>query len=135
MDDFGPLRGTDVTAHLRHAEGFGGAGGHAADGVPTIELMTDPAVQGAHGGVSVRFGALNNAKRSRLSAELRMAGRGTVWYGSSDSIRFWGRFAPDAEIVIGSPAAVRVVARTPKGKLLAGPIIVSPDAPPVSFTW
>lgn len=132
MDQFGPLAGYDVSSHLRHPDAFGVATGQAADGVTTIELTTDPAVQGAHGRVHVRRGA---ERRRRLFADVRRGDDARATCQSDDSIRVFGRFAPEVELVVGSEAAVRLVARTPAGAVLAGPVTFAADAPPTALVW
>lgn len=132
MDDFGPLHGHDVSSHLRHPDAFGVATARADDGVPTIELTSDPAVQGAHGRVHVRRGS---ERRRRLFADVRRGGDARATCQSDDSIRVFGRFAPEVELVVGSDAAVRLVARTPAGAVLAGPVTLAADAPPTALVW
>ena len=132
MDDPGPLQGSDITAELRSANAFGVTTGRASDGIPTVELTTDPAVQGAHGSVRVERAA---PTERRLFARLRLADGAWATCVSDDSIRVWGRFAPEVALVVRSAEAVRLVARTPVGAVLAGPLLVSPDAPPTVLGW
>src|SRR5688500_1564656 len=73
VKDAGPLRGPDVGPHLQHAESFGVTTGRAADGVPTIEFTTDPAVHGPRGRVDARHAA---SGRRRLSVDVRFGDRG-----------------------------------------------------------
>jgi hypothetical protein len=132
MDDFGPLHGYDASSHLRHPDAFGVGTGRSADGVPTIELTTDPKVQGAHGRVHVRRGS---ERRRGLFADVRRGDEARATCQSDDSIRVFGRFAPEVELIVGSDAAVRLVARTPAGAVLAGPVTFAVDAPPTALVW
>ena len=133
MDDFGPLLGGyDASSQLRHPDVFGVTTGRATDGVPTIELTTDPAVQGAHGRVHVRRGP---ERRRRLFTDVRRGDDARATCQSDDSIRVFGRFAPDVQLVVGSDAAVRLVARTPAGDVLAGPVTLAADGPPTTLAW
>jgi hypothetical protein len=132
VNDPGPLRGPDVRPQLRHAESFGVTTGQAADGVPTIEFTTDPAVHGPTGRVDVQCAASGGRG---LTAAVRFGDRGRATCQSRDSIRVWGRFAPDVEVVVGAPGAVRLVARTPAGAVLAGPVMVRPDGSPTALAW
>jgi hypothetical protein len=132
MDDPGPLQDPDITAHLRHAASFGITTGQSVDGIATIELTTDLAVQGARGAVRVERAAPGEP---RLFADVRRGGELRATCASRDSIRVWGRFAPEVELVIRSAEPVRLVARTPAGAVLAGPLLVQPDGPPTSLGW
>lgn len=148
MDDIGPVESSDITRHLRHAESFGVTGARSPDGHPTIELTTSPDLHGPHGRVSVRWtdtampscsemceAPEPTATTTAFTADLKLAGRGFVRCRSSDAMRFWGRFSPEAELVVASTGDVRLVARTIAGEVLAGPITVSPDAPPTVLSW
>lgn len=152
MPDFERLRGPDISRQLANPRGFGVAAGRAPDGIPTIELTTDPAVHGPHGRVSVTCStveipvcgdggcdtmlpASRPAHARSLSAELRVPNAGWARCQSDDSIRIWGRFPLDAELRVGSEHEVRLVARTPSGEILAGPVIVSADQAPTSLDW
>jgi hypothetical protein len=132
VKDPGPLKGPDVRPHLREAESFGVTTARAADGVRTIEFTTDPAVHGAHGRVDARCIA---ASGRRLTAAVRFGDRGWARCESRHSIRVWGRFAPPVEVRIGAAAAVRLVARTPEGDVLAGPVVVGPDETSTVLAW
>lgn len=132
MDDFAPLQGVDITAHLRDARGFGVTSGRAPDGVPTIEFTTDPAVHGPHGHIDARHAGVAGR---RLTADVEFSGRGRAACASDDSIRIWGRFVPEATVVVMSAGPVRLVARTPDGDVLAGPVTISADAGPVELSW
>jgi hypothetical protein len=128
----GPLKGPDVRPHLREAGSFGVTTGRAVDGVRTIEFTTDPAVHGAHGRVDARCTVAPS--RRRLTAEVHFGDRGWARCESRHSIRVWGRFAPTVEVRIGA-AAVRLVARTPEGDVLAGPVVVRPDETRTVLAW
>jgi hypothetical protein len=131
MDDPGPLHGDDITANLRHPDAFGVTIGRSADDVPTVELTTDPAVQGPHGVVRVQRGAPTDR---RLFARIERSD-GWATCQSDDSIRIWGRFAPAVDVTVRSTEAVRLVARTPSGDVLAGPLLLPPDAAPTALHW
>ena len=132
MSDPGPLEDADITPHLRHAGSFGVTTGRSPDGVPTVEFTTDPVVQGPHGAVRVERGA---AGERRLQAAIEFGARGRATCQSDDSIRVWGRFAPAARVRVGAAETVRVVARTPGGALLAGPVLMAPTDPSASLRW
>lgn len=132
MHDPGPLRGPDISSRLRQPTGFGVTGASAPDGIPTIEFTSDPAVHGAHGAVRARFGPVSD---SGLVADISWGPRGHATCRSADSIRVWGSFSAAPEVVISAPGAVRLIARSSDGEVLAGPIMVSPDLAPPSLVW
>lgn len=132
MNDLERLAGPDISDHLRQPNSFGVTGASAPDGVPTIEFTTNPAVHGAHGVVRARFGPAVDAG---LVAAISWGARGHATCRSADSIRVWGSFSPDAELEIRAPGAVRLIARSAAGAVLAGPIMVSPDHTPPSLVW
>jgi hypothetical protein len=133
VDDPGPLAGDDLTSELRHPSAFGITVGRSGDGTPTVEFTTDPDVQGAHGGVRVQRAAPTGR---RLFARVGLGRDAWATCQSDDSIRVWGRFAPDVELELRSAEAVRVVARTSAGAVLAGPILLPPEASaPVLLRW
>ena len=132
MNDPGPLQGVDITPHLQSPDSFGVTTGRSPDGVPTVEFTTDPAVQGSHGAVRVERAA---AGAPRLHAAFEFGRRGRVTCESDDSIRVWGRFAPEVQVLVRAAEAVRLVARTPGGTVLAGPVLVAPTAPLASLRW
>jgi hypothetical protein len=153
MHSFEPLDGPDISEHLRSVTGFGGTGALAPDGIPTIELTTDPATHGPHGQVAIRSAGADTAPEPMdpscttggvprtasdvrpLVAVLRLGPRGLVSARSRDSIRFWGRFAPEAELEVSATGAVRLVARAPDGEVLAGPVMLAPAGPPLTLAW
>jgi len=134
---------------LSSATSFGVTRAHIPDGRPTIELTTDPAIHGLHGAVNVRCTteqipicgnaadgvACDAPAGTSFSAQLAFAERGWVRCVSEDAMRFWGRFDPNADLIVGSIGDVRLIARTPRGDVLAGPITLSPGAPPTSLVW
>ena len=132
MDDPGPLHGDDITADLRHPDMLGVTVGRSTDDVPTVEFTTDPAVQGPHGVVRVQRGAPSDR---RLSARIERQGEIRATCQSDDSIRIWGRFAPEVDVTVRSTETVRLVARTPNGAVLAGPLLLAPDAAPTALRW
>lgn len=132
MNDPERLRGPDISDRLHQRNSFGVTGAIAPDGVPTIEFTTDPAVHGAHGVVRARFGPAADAG---LVAAISWGARGQAMCRSADSIRVWGSFSPDAELEIRAPGAVRLIARSAAGTVLAGPIVVSPDHTPPPLVW
>lgn len=132
MDDPGPLRGPDLSNRLHRSNAFGVTGATAPDGVPTIEFTTDPAVHGAHGAVRARFAPTAD---SELVATISWGSRGQAMCRSADSIRVWGSFSPTADVVIHAPGAVRLIARSAAGAVLAGPVMVSTEAAPLPLEW
>lgn len=132
MSDPGPLHGDEITADLRHPDMLGVGLGRSADAAPTIELTTDPAVQGAHGLVHVQRGA---PTERRLVARIERPGEVRATCQSDDSIRIWGRFAPAVDLVVHATEAVRLVVRTPAGSVLAGPLLLAPDGTPTALQW
>src|SRR5512143_3759593 len=132
MNDPERLEGPDISDHLRRPNSFGVSGARAPDGVLTIEFTTIPAVHGAHGAVRVRFGPAADAG---LVAAISWGARGQATCRSADSIRVWGSFSPDAELEMRAPGAVRLIARSAAGTVLAGPIVVSPDHTPPPLVW
>jgi hypothetical protein len=132
MTDPGPLDGDDITADLRHPDMLGVGLGCSADAAPTIELTTDPAVHGPHGLVQVRRGA---PTERRLLARIERPGTVRATCQSDDSIRIWGRFAPEVDLVVHATEAVRLVVRTPGGSVLAGPLLLAVDGPPTTLQW
>lgn len=132
MNDPGPLRGPDISGRLRHLKAFGVTGATAPDGVSTIEFTTDPAVHGAHGEVRPRFGDI---RESGLAADVSWSANGRVMCRSVDSIRVWGSFSAGADVVIHAPGAVRLVARSADGAVLAGPVTISPELAPPPLAW
>ena len=132
MHDPGRLSGPDISDHLCQPDSFGVTGASAPDLVPTIEFTTDPAVHGAHGAVRARFGP---AADSGLVAAISWGARGQATCRSADSIRVWGSFSPDVELEIRARGAVRLIARSAVGTVLAGPIMVSPDRTAPPLVW
>ena len=132
MNDPERLEGPDISDYLRQPNSFGVSGARAPDGVPTIEFTTNPAVHGAHGVVRVRFGPAADAG---LVAAISWGPRGQATCRSADSIRVWGSFSPDADLEIRARGAVRLIARSVAGAVLAGPIMVSPDDTATSLVW
>ena len=132
MTDPGPLRGPDITRHLASPTAFGVTGAASPDGVQTIEFTSEPSVHGAHGSVRVRF---TTSTDPALTAEISWGTRGRAGCRSADSIRVWGAFSPEADVVIRASGPIRLVARSGAGALLAGPTILSPELDAVSFVW
>ena len=132
MNDPGPLRGPDITPHLENPTSFGVTGGASPDGVQTIEFITEPSVHGVHGSVRVRFAV---SEGPSLTADISWGNRGRTTCRSPDSIRVWGRFSPEADLVLRAPGRVRLVARSGAGVVLGGPAIVSAEVELMSFAW
>lgn len=53
MSDPGALRGPNIADRLRNPDAFGVSGATSPDGVWTIELTTEPSVNGPHGAVRI----------------------------------------------------------------------------------
>jgi hypothetical protein len=132
MDDPGPLRGPDITQHLQNPRSFGVTGAASPDGVQTIEFTTEPSVHGAHGSVRVSFA---DSEGPALTADISWGSRGRAACRSLDSIRIWGAFSPEADLVVRAPGQVRLVARSGAGVVLGGPATVSSELEPMSFAW
>jgi len=132
MTDPGPLRGPDITRYLTSATAFGVTGAASPDGVPTIELTSEPSIHGTHGSVRVR---VTTSTESALAADVSWGNRGRARCRSADSIRVWGTFSPEAELVIRAPGPVRLVARSVAGAVLAGPTTVSAELESASLVW
>ena len=132
MSDPGPLHGPDITGRLTQARTFGVSGASSPDGVQTIELTSEPSVHGPHGSVHVHLDASSDAT---LTANVSWGSRGNAMCRSPDSIRVWGAFAPDVDLLIRAPGPVRLVVRSGAGDLLAGPTVVSADRNSIDFAW
>jgi hypothetical protein len=144
-----PLQGPDISQRLRSPRGFGVTAARAPDDVPTIELVTDPTVHGPSAqinicragpddGLTASFGACARGDSPPLQASLvawlQVGDRGWLQCASQDSIRFWGKFSPAAELVVESSIPIRLVARTPAGDVLAGPVTLAHESP-ITLTW
>jgi len=132
MTDPEPLKGPDITHHMKNPASCGVGGATSPDGVQTVELTSEPTVHGPHGSVHVRFARSDNPA---VTAEVSWGSRGRAACRSADSIRIWGAFAPEAELVIRAPGSVRLVARSATGAILAGPTMVSPELESLTFVW
>jgi hypothetical protein len=127
-----PLRGPDITHHLKNPTSCGVGGAAAPDGVQTVELTSEPTVHGPHGFVHVRFAL---SEEPAVTAEVSWGSRGRAMCRSADSIRIWGAFAPEADLLIRAQGGVRLIARSGTGAILAGPIIVSSAIESLSLAW
>jgi hypothetical protein len=148
MSDLPPVEGPDIWARASR-DGFGTTSGRVADGIPTIELDTDLDLHGPHGAVMIRCVAAANLFSPAISTDASAwnervekamiakwtCERGSVVCSSQDAIRFWGRFSPESELAVASRRPVRLVARARDGAILAGPLMVSADTPPMTLSW
>jgi hypothetical protein len=132
MDDPGPLRGPDIARHLENPTSFGVSGAESPDGVQTIEFTTEPSVHGAHGSVRVHFAA---GADPVLRADISWGNQGRATCQSPDSIRIWGAFRPEADLVVRASGRVRLVVRSGAGIVLAGPATLSSGLEPMSLAW
>src|SRR4051812_36143678 len=107
MTDPGPVRGPDITDRLKYATSFGVTGASSPDGVPTIELTSEPSVHGPHGSVHVGF---EGSPEVTLIANVSWGNSGRAMCRSADSIRVWGSFSPEADLVIRASGQVRLIA-------------------------
>lgn len=144
-----PLQGPGISDRLRSSRGFGVTAARALDDVPTIELTTDPTIHGPRTQITIRragpddrlgaaFGTCargdSPSVRASLVARLQLDDRGWVQCASQDSIRFWGQFGPAADLVVESSFTIRLVARTPAGDVLAGPVTLAHESP-ITLSW
>ena len=133
MEDPGPLDGDDLTAARGSSGAFGVTTGRSRDGTPTVEFTSDPVAHGPHGRVRVTRAA---PMERRLFVRVRLPDQGWATCQSDDSVRVWGRFAPDVEVELRSAETVRIVVRTPAGAVLAGPALMPPEAnAPAVLQW
>ena len=98
----------------------------------TLEVVSDVARHGCHGVVSLTF---LPAHPGSLIAELSIDGRERARCASLGSIRLWGRFSCGTHIRVAAAGPVRLVARTPTGEVLAGPVELRPERPWATFQW
>jgi len=147
MNNYVPLAGSDISRHLQTPRGCGVSRGTSADGIPTVELTSNPAVHGPHGAILIQpfraaplACAINvdadtkPAPLPALVADLRTANeylRGM----SDDSVRFWGDVGSESNLFIFAAAAVRVVVCAVDGSVLAGPLEFDASVSRVDLVW
>lgn len=111
--------------------------GHGVAGIPTpgdrprLELVVDDA--DGHG-----FPAhltLVPAHSGILSVELLRDGRRIAHAMSRESLCIVGAFEPNTDVSVGSAVALDVIATASDGRLLAGPVALTPEEPWLTFDW
>lgn len=97
-----------------------------------VEFVASNGRSGRHGTVGV---TLLPGHAGSLLAELSVGGQERARCASHESIRFWGRFGGDTHVRLAADGAVRLVARSAAGEVLAGPVEIGPARPWATLAW